>query len=79
MCIRDSNKLFGHSHKKFENTSGGPNLYLNEQKIREHGKNDSNLPSSIREQRMQFDEFNKPYEPPQKKDQSLTSVSYTHL
>lgn len=65
-------KLFGHKTKKFENESNGPSLLLNERRIREHGSSGTRLPSSIRDQRNQFEEFNKPYEMPQKKDNSIT-------
>lgn len=65
-------KLFGHDSKKFENESNAPSIILNEQKIREHGKSKARLPNTIRDQRNQFEEFNKPYELPQKKDHSIT-------
>lgn len=65
-------KLFGHKAKKFENQPSGPSLFLNERNIREHGNSGTKLPSSIRDQRNQFEEFNKPYQLPQKKDNSIT-------
>ena len=65
-------KLFGNKQKKFENEANGPSFLLNEQRIKEYGSQNAKLPDSIRDQRNRFEDLSKPYQMPQKKDNSTT-------